>query len=164
MLRYHWHIAPLLPVLLLADCRAGARGPSADAAAGDGSECAILTAADIQAITGVAVHAIPRLSAPGAGGTCSNYATAEGDNYLGVNRLTSRSEYQASVSAVPEDVYPEKETLRGVGEEAVVFKAPGHIRYLVARSGGHGVVLFYAGQFPTDEQLKQLAVRALVNR
>jgi hypothetical protein len=137
------------------------KAPRAEGSAVTSGDCPMLTAADIKSVTGAQVHPIARLSATGAGGTCGNYATASGENYLGVNQLSSPAEYQASVAAVPADVYPEKETLSRVGDEAVVFKAPGHIRYLVARSGNRGVVLFYAGETPTDEQLKQLAIRAL---
>lgn len=58
-----------------------------------------------------------------------------------VNQLSSRAEYAASVAAVPQDVYPEKTALTGIGEEAVLFSGAG-ARYLVARKDDAGVVIF----------------------
>ena len=41
-------------------------------------ECSILTAADVQKITGTQVKNVPFDSQPGAGGKCANYATSDG--------------------------------------------------------------------------------------
>ena len=127
--------------------------------------CAILTPADILAVTGIEVHLIARGQSAGAGGTCGNYATAEGDAYLGVNALETASDYAASVSAVPQDVYPRREGLVGLGDEALLMKDDtGMLRYLVARKGQRGVVLFplgRKGRAMSDGQLRQLAERAL---
>jgi hypothetical protein len=127
------------------------------------TECALLTAADVQAVTGVAVTRIERKPEIGAGGTCVNFAGPDGQAYLGVNRLDSEGAYASSVAAVPEDVYPTREPLAGLGDEAVLLKGPGGIRYLVARKGGGGVVLFPLGKGfeMTDDQLRELASRAL---
>ncbi len=139
-----------------------AQGSTA-AGAQPGGECSILTAADIKAVTGADVRPVTRGAVLGAGGTCGNYITPDSQAYLGVNRLESQSEFGASVSAVPDDVYPNKQSLAGLGDEAVLFKdETGHLRYLVARNGGKGVVVFpLGGGEISDEQLRQLAERAL---
>jgi hypothetical protein len=135
--------------------------PAGDAAAAP--DCALLTAADVQTVTGVAVTRIDRAPQTGAGGTCVNFAGPDGQVYLGVNRIDSEGEYAASVAAVPEDIYPTREPQAGVGDEAVLLKGPSGLRYMVARKGSRGVVLFPLGQgFDiTDEQLRELASRAL---
>ena len=158
--------AGLMTALALAACGqtpdssqdTGVRYP-ADAA----GECRLLTSAEIQAATGIAVKAVPRGSIPGAGGTCGNYVTAESELFLGVDRLSSRIEYAASVAAVPRDVYPQKRKVTDLGEEAVMFVGPG-VRYLVARQGEAGIVLIPMVDERTlsDEQLRSLAERALV--
>ena len=139
------------------------RAPAQDAAGG--GPCDILTAADVQAITGSRVARIERNPAIGAGGTCVNFAGADGQAYLGVNRLNSAREYSASVNAVPVDVYPEKVPVPGLGEDAVLFKGPGGLLYLVARQGSSGVVLFPLGEGlkMSDQQLEDLAARALAS-
>jgi hypothetical protein len=127
--------------------------------------CAILTPADILTVTGIEAHLIARGQSAGAGGTCGNYATADGDAYLGVNELKTASDYAASVGAVPQDVYPRREALTGLDDEAVLMKDDtGMLRYLVARKGQRGVVLFplgRKGRAMSDGQLRQLAERAL---
>ena len=134
-------------------------------AAGSSEICEILTAADVQASTGVSVQRIERNPAIGAGGTCANFAGADGQAYLGVNRLSGLTDYTASVNAVPVDVYPTKEPIAGLGEEAVLFKGPGGLRYLVARQGAAGVVLFPLGEGfkMSDQQLRDLAAKALAS-
>lgn len=127
--------------ILLAAC--GDRPDQTDNAAREsakpdaGAECPVLTAGDIQAVTGTAVKAVARGSVLGAGGTCGNYVTESGELYLGVNRVSSKGESAASVAAVPQDVYPEKRALAGIGDEAVLFTGPG-VRYLVARHADAG--------------------------
>ena len=137
------------------------RAPAQGAASA--GQCNILTAADVQAVTGSTVDRIDRNPAIGAGGTCVNFAAADGQAYLGVNRLSGAQEYAASVNAVPEDVYPDKLPVPGLGEEALLFKGPGGLRYLVARQGSSGVVLFPLGEGfkMSDQQLKDLAAKAL---
>jgi hypothetical protein len=82
-----------------------------------------------------------------------------------VSELTSESEYKSYVAAVPNEVYPKREKLSDVGDEAVLMKDnSGHLRYLLARKGNHGVVLFpfhNSHSSPTDDQLKKLAIVAL---
>jgi hypothetical protein len=79
-----------------------------------------------------------------------------------VNRLSSKGEYAASIAAVPQDVYPDKRTLAGIGDEAVLFTGGG-VRYLVAPRGDAGVVIFpHVGERElSDSQLSTLAERAL---
>ena len=69
------------------------------------------------------------------------------------------------MSAVPQDVYPTKEPVGGLGEEAVLFKGPGGLRYLAARQGASGVVLFPLGEGVkmSDQQLRDLAAKALAS-
>jgi hypothetical protein len=153
-------------------CGSGTGRPPREAAASsqtdDARGCRILTAADIREIAGASVHLIDRGASPGAGGTCGNYATDENDAYLGVNALESASEYAAAVAAVPVDVYPRREAIPGLGDEAVLMKDDtGMLRYLVARKSNRGVVLFPLGraaQAMSDTQLRQLAERALAAR
>jgi hypothetical protein len=144
------------------DAAGGTQGEASRPAAGS-EQCEILTAADVQAATGTAVQRIERNPAIGAGGTCVNFASADGQSYLGVNRLTSSGEFRSAVGAVPGDVYPIKESVPGLGEEAVLFKTPEGLRYLVARQGESGVVLFPLGSGfeMTDQQLRDLAAKAL---
>jgi hypothetical protein len=130
-----------------------------------GQVCSIVTVDDVKKITGTDVRNIPRTSKVGAGGGCANYVTSDGKLYLGVSELMSASEYKSYVAAVPDDVYPKREKLTGVGDEAVLMKDnSGKLRYLLARKGNHGVVLFpfYTNHSsPTDDQLKKLAILAL---
>jgi hypothetical protein len=149
--------------LALAACggRAGSAQSNNRAAMSAASECPILTVADIQVVTGATVRPVPRGSSPGAGGTCANYTGADSHAYLGVNQLTTAAEYTASVAAVPTDIYPKQEKLTGIGDEGVLFSGPGGIRYLVARRGNAGVVIFPLTRDMSDQQLKGLAQRAL---
>ena len=146
------------------DAPGGARDTPSDVAATP-EQCNILTAADVEAVTGTSVKRIERNPAIGAGGTCVNFAGADGQAYLGVNRLSGAADYSASVSAVPQDVYPTKEPVGGLGEEAVLFKGPGGLRYLAARQGASGVVLFPLGEGVkmSDQQLRDLAAKALAS-
>jgi hypothetical protein len=125
-------------------------------------ECLILTAADVKNVTGTEVQQVARGSKPGAGGRCANFATTDGKLYLGVSQLSSVSEYQTAIAAVPVDIYPKREKLSGVGDEGILMKDDrGTMRYLVARKGNRGVVLFPLSRGPSDEQLKNLANLAL---
>jgi tetrahydromethanopterin S-methyltransferase subunit D len=126
-------------------------------------KCPILSAADMQGVTGEQVHNIAQQSTAGAGGRCANYATSNGKMYLGVSQLTSAADYKTAVAAVPESVYPNRDQLTGVGDEAILMKdTTGKIRYLVARKGSRGVILFPSYRSGiSDEQLKKLAVLAL---
>lgn len=131
-------------------------------------ECSILTASDIQTITGTSVVKIPFGSKIGAGGQCANFVTEDQKMYLGVNQIRSISEYTNTLDHVPQAVYPKREKLTDLGDEAVLMKdASGSMRYLVARKGSKGVVLFpfrnkkNPSLDPSDEQLKKLAEIAL---
>ena len=153
-------------VALLAACSpTAASSTSAPLAAAPTNECAILPSATIQQVTGTAVNGVARGSFPGAGGTCGNYTTADGTPYLGINRLTSSADYRSSLAAVPSDIYPVRQAIAGLGEEAVLFSDSAqtpHFRYLVARSGDKGVVIFpFSASHITDTQLTQLATTAL---
>lgn len=124
--------------------------------------CALLSAADVQATTGTHVQEVPFGSKPGAGGKCANFATDNGRLYLGVSALTSAADYAAATAAVPTQIYPRREPLPDVGDEAVLMKSDnGMLRYLIARKGAHGVILFPFGPQPDDTKLRQLAVLAL---
>jgi hypothetical protein len=155
----------LCGVAWLVACGGSSNSPKSqgagDQAASAGEQCNLLTTADVQAVTGAGVERVERNAAIGAGGTCVNFA-ADGRVYLGVNQLKSAGDYEASVSAVPEDVYPTKQPLE-LGDEAVLFKGPGGLRYLVAREGASGVVLFPMGEgvSMSDDQLRDLAAKAL---
>jgi hypothetical protein len=101
-------------------------------------------------------------SKPGAGGRCANFATDNGRLFLGVSPIAGIAEYATAVAAVPEAIYPQREALKDVGDEAVLMKdSNGMLRYLIARKGSHGVILFPFGQQPDDAKLKQLATLAL---
>ena len=126
----------------------------------NGQQCSLLTAADVEKITGTPVKNIPRESQVGAGGTCTNFATSDGKMYLGVSEAL---DYDSAVASVPEAVYPKREKLAGVGDEAVLMKdSTEHVRYLVARRAKRSVVLFpFKQNNPSDEQLKRLAAAVL---
>jgi hypothetical protein len=162
----------LLVVIAVAACNRGAAAPQGEAVSasagspmGTTGECPILPAADIKAITGAEVHLIARGASPGAGGTCGNYATPDNAAYLGVSVLQTASEYDVAVAAVPQDAYPKRRPVAGLGDQAILMKDDtGILRYLVARKGDHGVVLFplgRAGRQMSDVQLTQLAERAI---
>jgi hypothetical protein len=163
-----------LLIACFAGCRRGSptshreRSDASPSAAEEARECGALTAADIKAITAAVVHLIARSSSAGAGGTCGNYATQDGTAYLGVNALQTASEYDMAVAAVPEDVYPKRQAVPGLGDQAVLMKDDtGMLRYLVARKGSRGVVLFPLGSGVrgiSDDQLRQLAARAIAAR
>jgi hypothetical protein len=153
-------------VALLAACSpTSSSSPSTSAPPGGSAECAALPSATIQQVTGTPVHGVARGSFPGAGGTCGNYTNADGEPYLGINRLTSQAEYRQSLAAVPDSIYPVRQALPGIGEEATLFSDSAHnphLRYLVARAGDHGVVIFpFSGSHISDDQLRQLAATAL---
>jgi NitT/TauT family transport system substrate-binding protein len=129
-------------------------------------ECSVLDAAAIEKVTGTPVRGVAGGSFAGAGGTCANYTTGDGKPYLGVNALNSPAEYASTVAAVPALVYEAKTPLRGLGDEAVLFTDRADrpsIRYLVARKGDHGVVLFplSGAQDLADAKLRELAEVAL---
>jgi hypothetical protein len=161
----------LLFVVAAAACDRGTAAPQREAApaslasAATTRECRMVTPADIKAITGAEVHLIARGASPGAGGTCGNYATPDGAAYLGVNVLQTASEYDMAVAAVPQDVYPKRQPVTGLGDQAVLMKDDtGILRYLAALKGNQGVVLFplgTAGRRMSDAQLRQLAERAI---
>jgi hypothetical protein len=89
-------------------------------------------------------------------------ATADDQLYLGVNRLSSADEFRLAIASVPADVYPIRESVEGLGDEAVLFKEPQmSLRYLVARAGARGVVLFHTGASPSEPQLRALTALAL---
>ena len=124
--------------------------------------CAALSAADVEKLTGTHVQDVPFGSKPGAGGRCANFATDNGRLFLGVSPIASTAEYAAAVAAVPEAIYPQRESLHDIGDEAVLMKGGnGMLRYLIARKGGRGVILFPFGPQPDDTRLKQLATLAL---
>jgi hypothetical protein len=130
------------------------------AAAAD--QCSILTSEDVQTITGVHVQNVPFNSKPGGGGKCANFTADNGRLFLGVSQLSSAAGYAAEVAAVPQAVYPERTKLTDVSDEAILMKgANGSLRYLVARKGERGVIMFPFGLQPTDDMLKQLAALAL---
>ena len=124
--------------------------------------CPILTPADVQKIANVTVKDIPFNSKPGAGGHCANYVGGNGRLYLGVSQIASAAEYKDQVASVPTAVYPKRIALKGVGDEAVLMEdTSGFLRYLVARKGSHGVILFPFGVQPSDQALESLAALAV---
>ena len=129
-------------------------------------ECSVLSAQAIQSVTGTSVRGVARGAFVGAGGTCANYVDGAGAPYLGVNRLVSKAEYSRSLAAVPEGIYPVRQSLGGVGDEAILFADAAsnpHLRYLVAHAGERGVVIFpFSGSNITDDQLRELASAALM--
>jgi hypothetical protein len=125
--------------------------------------CDILTAEDVQSATGTSVSLVERDPMRGLGGTCANFVDANGQPYLGVNRHTSRDDYATAVNAVPQDLYPTRTPMSGLGDEAVLMSGEGGLRYLVARRGDLVVVLFPLGEGMrmSDDQLRGLAEKAL---
>lgn len=139
-------------------CRDGpSYGDDNPAAVSAGGDCPALTPADIKSVTGVDVHAVPRLSQPGAGFTCANYDTADGKLFVGISLANSTGELQAMVP--PDGVYPVKTTLSGVGDSATLYKtdAAGTVRFLLASKGGKGFALAPFTTAITDDQLTRLA-------
>lgn len=124
--------------------------------------CTLLSAADVEKLTGTHVHDVAFGSKPGAGGRCANFATDNGRLFLGVSPIASTAEYADAVAAVPQAIYPQREALKDVGDEGVLMKGSGGMpRYLIARKDNHGVILFPFGPQPDDAKLKQLATVAL---
>jgi hypothetical protein len=142
------------------------RQQGGEAAAATTSSCNLLTASDIAAATGAVVKRIERGAVTGAGGTCVNFATNDDRAYLGMNELTTAGDFASAVAAVPKDIYPTRVALSGLGDEAVLFSNSDKMRYLVARKGAGGVVLFPMGEGSsmTNDQLRQLAAQALSRR
>jgi hypothetical protein len=132
-----------------------------EASAQEGDECPSLTATDVQTITGVEVVAVPRGSDVGAGGMCANYQTTAGDGFIGVNVLTGADSFELSFP--PEGAYQPAEDLAGIGDEAVGFRllAGYPLTYVVARQGENVVVVFSLSQEITDDQMTQMATKAL---
>jgi hypothetical protein len=170
---YQRELQAILLIVSAAGCSRGSASSQRETAAShkvsvESTGCRVLTAADIKGITGVDVHPIGRGALPGAGGTCGNYASTESDAYLGVNALQTAAEYDMAVAAVPHDIYPKRLPVAGLGDQAVLMKdETGLLRYLVARKGNHGAVLFPLGgglQEISDDQLRQLAERAITAR
>jgi hypothetical protein len=155
----------LLALAACAACSGGneASAPAVSSGAASTESCELLTAEDLRSVTGTSVTRVERDPMRGLGGTCSNFADASGNAYLGVNRHTSSSDYATAVSAVPEDLYPARTALTGLGDEAILMSGEGGLRYLVARKGDLVVVLFPLGEGMrmTDDQLRGLAGKAL---
>jgi hypothetical protein len=138
----------------------GSTPPDRASAAGP---CDILTAEDVQEVTGTTVTRVERDASVGLGGDCANFVDAEGEPYLGVNRIAGK-DYDFTVEMVPEFMYDVREPLSGLGDEAILLSAgDSGVRYLVARTGEQGVVLFPLGDgvMMSSEQLRRLAERAL---
>jgi hypothetical protein len=113
-----------------------------EARAADAQTCNVLTPADIKAVTGDDVQPLAKGASPGAGG-CANFKGADGHAYLGVDRHRGAGAFQTAVSSVPQDAYPVRTPVAGLGDEAVLMKdETGRMRYLVARKGENTVVLF----------------------
>lgn len=136
------------------------------AAAAADSECPALTASDVKAITGQDVHPIAHM--PFANIVqCGNYAVDSGKQLVAINMVKSASSYQSELKSVPNDMYPQRVDLPGIGDEAVLFKsAPGgtgSMRYLLARKGDKGVILmpFTAAKDVTDEMLTKMLETAI---
>ena len=127
----------------------------------EGDECPSLTAADVQTITGVEVVAVPRGSDVGAGGMCANYQTTAGEGFIGVNVLSGADTFELSFP--PEGAYQPVEELAGIGDEAVGFRllAGYPLTYVIARRGENVVVVFSLSQDITDDQMTQMATKAL---
>ena len=136
---------------------------SAAAASPASGECDLLTAEDVQSATGIAVSRVDRDPMRGLGGTCGNFVDANSEPYLGVNRHTSSGDYATAVNAVPQDLYPTRAPVSGLGDEAMLMSGEGGLRYLVAREGDLVVVLFPLGKGMgmSDDQLRALAERTL---
>jgi hypothetical protein len=139
------------------------REPEAASSAPTAQSCDILTAEDVQSATGTSVSLVERDPMRGLGGTCANFVDANGQPYLGVNRHTSGDDYQAAVNAVPEDLYPTRTSMSGLGDEAMLMSGEGGLRYLVARRGDLVVVLFPLGEGMrmSDDELRGLGEKAL---
>ncbi len=125
------------------------------------SECPSLTAADVEAITGVSVVAVERGATAGSGGTCANYSTADGGGYVGVNVLSGADSY--ALSFPPEGAYLPPEELSGIGDEAAGFRLieSWPYSYVVARQGETVAVVFSLSQEITDAQIAEMAATAL---
>jgi hypothetical protein len=139
------------------------RAPEASSESPATEGCDILTAEDVQSATATSVSRVERDPMRGLGGTCANFVDANGQPYLGVNRHTSSGDYATAVGAVPEDLYPTRTPVSGLGDEAVLMSGEGGLRYLVARKNDVVVVLFPLGEGMnmSDDQLRALAERAL---
>jgi hypothetical protein len=67
--------------------------------------CSILSAADVEKISGVHVQEIPFNSKSRAGGRCANFVTENRRLYLGVSQLAA-ADFGGEVASVPQAVYP----------------------------------------------------------
>jgi hypothetical protein len=154
-------------LLTLTACQTAAAPAPPTVAQALAGECAALPSAAISGVTGTSVRSAQRGAFPGAGGTCGNYTTESGEPFLGVNVVSSASDFGATVASVPSSVYPVRSRIDGLGEEAIMFTDQADkplLRYLVARDAGRGVVLFplgSAGRAMSNAQLQQLAALAL---
>jgi hypothetical protein len=84
-----------------------------------------------------------------------------GKLYLGISVVSSRAELDAS--APPSQVYPVKQPISGLGDEATLYKtdAAGKVRFLVVRKSDKGFTMAPFSQSISDEQLTQLAGKAV---
>ena len=126
------------------------------------ADCTALTPADLQKVAGLKVTVVPFMSKPGAGGHCANFAGDDGKLVLGISLMSSSEDYRNGIASVPQMIYPQRIQLKGVGDEGQLMKSStGFLRYLVARKGEHGVILFPFGKKLSDAQVEQLASIAL---
>lgn len=127
----------------------------------DTAECALLTSADVSEITGTSVRAAPADSGVGADGDCATYVTPDGTVYVSISRLASMAEFTRAIGLSPAR-YPVRESLTGIGDEAMLFSNDDSGgRRLVARRGDRGAVVVTFDESVTDDQLVQLAARAV---
>ena len=139
---------------------------AASAPAAATESCEVLAPEDIQSVTGTAVTRVAYDPSQGLGGNCGNFADAEGEPFLGVSRLATRQDFTQTVESTPADMYPTRQPLPGLGDEAILLSGGEgrfRLRLLVARRGERGVVLFplLDGMSMPDDQLQALAERAL---
>lgn len=163
-------VAAGVALLALAGCRGerpAARPDSVDTAAEEAAaeECIALPAADITSITGTSVRAVAAGSVAGADGDCGNYASPDGAMYVSVSTLASMADFTRVIGAVQPAEFPVRQSLTGLGDEAMLFSSDdSRARRLVVRKGERGVIIASFDESVTDDQLQQLASRAIDGR
>ncbi len=158
----------LVAVTVLMTVACGGSSSSA-ASSGSGKNCRLLSTNEVKSIAGLEVTAVEPIAAAAAIGNCGNYMTSDNKVVLAFTKLASASLYDNTVKEAEDmkDTYTEQHELTGLGTKAMYFKGTIKYgiqsRYVVVTTGKAAFVMFPMSDSLTDDQIKQLAAKAVTH-